>query len=66
MGKRSYPGPIICKAKGYLTSKFCKSMGTHLVHWWEEKKNTRNISGCWWLTPVFLATQEAEIRMIEV
>jgi hypothetical protein len=22
--------------------------------------------GCWWLTPVILATQEAEIRRIEV
>jgi hypothetical protein len=25
-----------------------------------------NTSGCWWLRPVFLATQEAEIRSIRV
>jgi hypothetical protein len=31
-------------------------------------KSTRilNLAGCWWLTPVILATQEAEIRRIEV
>jgi hypothetical protein len=23
-------------------------------------------AGCWWLTPIILATQEAEIRRIEV
>jgi hypothetical protein len=23
-------------------------------------------AGCWWLTPVILATQEAEIRKIEI
>jgi hypothetical protein len=26
----------------------------------------RNIAGCWWLTPVILATAKAEIRRIVV
>jgi hypothetical protein len=25
-----------------------------------------SLAGCWWLTPVILATQEAEIRMFAV
>jgi hypothetical protein len=29
---------------------------------WEMKKNFKKEAGCWWLVPVILATQEAEIR----
>jgi hypothetical protein len=32
----------------------------------KKKKKERQIAGCWWLTPVILATQEAEIRRIAV
>jgi hypothetical protein len=30
----------------------------------KEKKKQSNVARCWWLTPVILATQEAEIRRI--
>jgi hypothetical protein len=29
-------------------------------------QNTKRLAGCWWLTPTFLAVQEAEIRRIMV
>jgi hypothetical protein len=29
-------------------------------------KKKESKTGCWWLTPVILATQEAEIRRIKV
>jgi hypothetical protein len=29
-------------------------------------KKCKTLAGCWWLTPAILATQEAEIRRIEV
>jgi hypothetical protein len=34
----------------------------------ENKSVIKNLptAGCWWLTPVILATQEAEIRRITV
>jgi hypothetical protein len=32
----------------------------------DEYKNFKNEAGCWWLTPVIIATQEAENRRIMV
>jgi hypothetical protein len=32
----------------------------------KSKPHHKRPSGCWWLTPVILATQEAEIRRIMV
>jgi hypothetical protein len=31
-----------------------------------KRKKKYSLSGCWWLTPVTLATQQAEIRRITV
>jgi hypothetical protein len=36
---------------------------SELIHWW---KQLNNPTRCQWLTPVILATQEAEIRRIAV
>jgi hypothetical protein len=36
-------------------------------HWNREKLiKKNNLARCWWLMPVILATQEAEIRRIKV
>jgi hypothetical protein len=32
----------------------------------KKKKEYRNVGRCWWLTPIILATQEAQIRRITV
>jgi hypothetical protein len=32
----------------------------------EEERRKNEVTGCWWLTPVILATQKAEIRRVTV
>jgi hypothetical protein len=47
----------ICNCKNYINSKF---LG------FEVSRNIKITARCWWLTPVTLATWEAEIRRIAV
>jgi hypothetical protein len=52
--------PRKCKARGSVPSLKNKKIKI------KKKNKIKKIVGCWWLTPVILATQEAEIRRIVV
>jgi hypothetical protein len=45
----------------------CQASGRRIIAVHKKKLNQKpETAGCWWLTPVILATQEAEIRRITV
>jgi hypothetical protein len=56
---RASPGEIVQITSAWVT----QSLGDGLM-WFAQE--FIHVAGCQWLTPIILATQEAEIRRIEV
>jgi hypothetical protein len=53
-----HPQPLVFVVNGYISGSGKKnSFPSH---------HKEYLAGCWWLTPIIQAAQEAEIRRIEV